>query len=112
MLPKSIEEEEDAEKSWTGSDKVWLVHKSGFSSGAVSKSKDSVVEDEEQEESGEVDVKLDHGGQVIEKIDGSSVEKVCCFCDVCNVCVCAFFKKFFFKDIDWRYCTVIVIRLT
>ena len=76
-MPKSIEEDEGSEKSWTGSDKVWVVHKSGFSSGAVSKSKDNVEEDKEQEESGEVDVKLDHGGQVIEKIDGSSVEKVC-----------------------------------
>ena len=73
MIPKSIEEDE-SENSWTNSDKVWVVHKSGFSSGAVSKSKDQV---EQEEESGDVDVKLDHGGQVIEKIDGSSVEKVC-----------------------------------
>lgn len=64
------EKELETEKSWNGSDKVWLVHQSGFSSGAVSKPKDL------KKESGEVDVKLDHGGQVVEKIDEVSVEKV------------------------------------
>lgn len=65
------EKELETDKSWNGSDKVWLVHQSGFSSGAVSKSKDV-----DEKSSGEVDIKLDHGGQVIEKIDEVSVEKV------------------------------------
>ena len=72
--------ETDTDKDWTGSDKVWVVHKSGFSSGAVSKSLENDLEEKEKanEESADgVDVKLDHGGHVIKKIDGSSVEKVC-----------------------------------
>ena len=68
-LPK---ESEESEKQWTGSDKVWLVHKSGFSSGALSK---TTNENEDENEEG-VDVKLDHGGEVIQKIDESSLEKV------------------------------------
>ena len=54
-----------------GSDKVWLVHKSGFSAGNVSKTKDG--------DTGEVksiDIKLDHGGHVIDKVDENVVEKV------------------------------------
>jgi len=70
------EKELETEKSWNGSDKVWLVHQSGFSSGAVS----SKPKDAEEEEGGGVDVTLDHGGQVIEKIDQVSIEKVCVLC--------------------------------
>ncbi|XP_066916654.1 unconventional myosin-XVIIIa-like [Clytia hemisphaerica] len=75
-LPKETGDE--SEKQWTGADKVWLVHKSGFSSGALSKTSNENHDgdkDDENDEGG-VDIKLDHGGEVIQKIDESSLEKV------------------------------------
>ena len=66
------EEEVNSQKAWLDAEKVWVVHKAGFSGGRVQKNK--IVRDED--ETPMCKVKLDHGGEII-TIEEDSVEKVC-----------------------------------
>ncbi|XP_056139039.1 unconventional myosin-XVIIIa isoform X1 [Lampris incognitus] len=62
------EEQIAAEQAWYGSEKVWLVHKDGFSLGTVVKTEsDSVTE-------GKVRIKLEHDGTVLD-VDEDDAEK-------------------------------------
>lgn len=62
----------NSQKAWLDAEKVWVVHKAGFSGGRVQKNK--IVRDED--ETPMCKVKLDHGGEII-TIEEDSVEKVC-----------------------------------
>lgn len=64
----------NSQKAWLDAEKVWVVHKAGFSGGRVQKTK--VVK--EDDETPMCKVKLDHGGEII-TIEEDSVEKVCHF---------------------------------
>lgn len=61
----------NSQKAWLDAEKVWVVHKAGFSGGRVQKTK--VVK--EDDETPMCKVKLDHGGEII-TIEEDSVEKV------------------------------------
>lgn len=65
------EEEVNSQKAWLDAEKVWVVHKAGFSGGRVQKTKTI----REQDETPMCKVKLDHGGEII-TIEEDSVEKV------------------------------------
>ena len=66
------EEEVNSQKEWLDAEKVWVVHKAGFSGGRVQKTKVA----KEDDETLMCKVKLDHGGEII-TIEEDSVEKVC-----------------------------------
>ncbi|CAI9741202.1 unconventional myosin-XVIIIa-like isoform X3 [Octopus vulgaris] len=68
---KTTKSEEDVktEKAWLESDKIWLIHKGGFSGATLLKTNGmSPLPD------GKVKVKMDHGGEVIE-VDEEDIEK-------------------------------------
>ena len=65
------EEEVNSQKAWLDAEKVWVVHKAGFSGGRVQNTKTVREEDETLM----CKVKLDHGGEII-TIEEDSVEKV------------------------------------
>ncbi|XP_036369695.1 unconventional myosin-XVIIIa isoform X3 [Octopus sinensis] len=68
ILTKS-EEDVKTEKAWLESDKIWLIHKGGFSGATLLKTNGmSPLPD------GKVKVKMDHGGEVIE-VDEEDIEK-------------------------------------
>ena len=62
----------NSQKAWLDAEKVWVVHKAGFSGGRVQK----VKEQKQEDETPMCKVKLDHGGEII-TIEEDSVEKVC-----------------------------------
>ncbi|KAL0973326.1 hypothetical protein UPYG_G00201980 [Umbra pygmaea] len=62
------EEQIAAEQAWYGADKVWLVHKDGFSLATLLKTEEGVVPE------GKVKVKLEHDGTVLD-VDEDDVEK-------------------------------------
>lgn len=68
---KTTKSEEDvkSEKAWLESDKIWLIHKGGFSGATLLKTNGmSPLPD------GKVKVKVDHAGEVIE-VDEEDIEK-------------------------------------
>lgn len=71
-LQAKSEEEVNSQKEWLDAEKVWVVHKAGFSGGRVQKTKVA----KEDDETLMCKVKLDHGGEII-TIEEDSVEKVC-----------------------------------
>lgn len=73
LLQAKSEEEVNSQKAWLDAEKVWVVHKAGFSGGRVQKNKTVREEDDIPM----CKVKLDHGGEII-TIEEDSVEKVCC----------------------------------
>ena len=72
----------NSQKAWLDAEKVWVVHKAGFSGGRVQK----IKEQRQEDETPMCKVKLDHGGEII-SIEEDSVEKVC---------LVYFFTVFFF----------------
>ncbi|XP_053332018.1 unconventional myosin-XVIIIa isoform X8 [Clarias gariepinus] len=62
------EEQIAAERAWFGTEKVWLVHKDGFSLATQLKSEEGSVPE------GKVKIRLDHDGTVLE-VDEDDVEK-------------------------------------
>lgn len=62
----------NSQKAWLDAEKVWVVHKAGFSGGRVQK----IKEQRQEDETPMCKVKLDHGGEII-SIEEDSVEKVC-----------------------------------
>lgn len=69
---KKVTKSEDdvkSEKAWMESDKVWLIHKGGFSSATLLKTNGMSPLPE-----GKVKVKVDHGGEIIE-VDEEDIEK-------------------------------------
>lgn len=64
------EDDVKSEKAWLESDKVWLIHKGGFSSATLLKTNGMSPLPE-----GKVKVKVDHGGEIIE-VDEEDIEKV------------------------------------
>ena len=62
----------NSQKAWLDAEKVWVVHKAGFSGGRVQK----IKEQRQEDETPLCKVKLDHGGEII-SIEEDSVEKVC-----------------------------------
>lgn len=73
VLQAKSEEEVNSQKAWLDAEKVWVVHKAGFSGGKVQKNKTV----REEDDTPMCKVKLDHGGEII-TIEEDSVEKVCC----------------------------------
>lgn len=71
LQPKSAQDAA-SQKAWQDAEKVWVVHKAGFSGGRVQRIKS---EKEEEEDTAICKVKLDHGGEVI-TIEEESIEKV------------------------------------
>ncbi|XP_053332013.1 unconventional myosin-XVIIIa isoform X3 [Clarias gariepinus] len=69
-LPPKVKTEEQiaAERAWFGTEKVWLVHKDGFSLATQLKSEEGSVPE------GKVKIRLDHDGTVLE-VDEDDVEK-------------------------------------
>lgn len=63
------EDDVKSEKAWLESDKVWLIHKGGFSSATLLKTNGMSPLPE-----GKVKVKVDHGGEIIE-VDEEDIEK-------------------------------------
>ncbi|XP_073172074.1 unconventional myosin-XVIIIa isoform X4 [Lepidochelys kempii] len=69
-LPQAKTEEQiAAEEAWYETDKVWLVHKDGFSLASQLRADEAILLPE-----GKVKVKLDHDGSVLE-VDEDDVEK-------------------------------------
>ncbi|XP_053748961.1 unconventional myosin-XVIIIa isoform X3 [Panthera pardus] len=66
--PVKTEEQIAAEESWYETEKVWLVHKDGFSLGSQLKSEELSLPE------GKVRVKLDHDGAILD-VDEDDVEK-------------------------------------
>ena len=64
------EAEVASEKEWLEAEKVWVVHKGGFSGGRMLKSSPASPESDTTRK-----VKLDHGGEIM-NIDEECVEKV------------------------------------
>uniref|UniRef100_A0A8C2KL08 Myosin XVIIIAb n=1 Tax=Cyprinus carpio TaxID=7962 RepID=A0A8C2KL08_CYPCA len=62
------EEQIAAEQAWYGSDKVWLVHKDGFSLATVVKTETGSLPE------GKVKIKLEHDGTVLD-VDEDDIEK-------------------------------------
>ncbi|XP_053502054.1 unconventional myosin-XVIIIa isoform X6 [Ictalurus furcatus] len=62
------EEQIAAERAWFGTEKVWLVHKDGFSLATRLKSEDGSVPE------GKVKIRLEHDGTILE-VDEDDVEK-------------------------------------
>ncbi|XP_048583145.1 unconventional myosin-XVIIIa-like isoform X2 [Nematostella vectensis] len=69
--PKSVEEVA-SNKAWHDAEKVWVVHKAGFSGGRVLRLKPS--EGANEDEMPMCQVKLDHGGELI-TIEEENIEK-------------------------------------
>ena len=65
------EEEASSQKAWLDAEKVWVVHKAGFSGGRVQKIKRT----DDGDEAPVCKVKLDHGGEII-TVEEDSIEKV------------------------------------
>lgn len=65
------EEEVNSQKAWLDAEKVWVVHKAGFSGGRVQKTK--IVK--EDSETALCKVKLDQGGEII-TVEEENIEKV------------------------------------
>ena len=70
QLAKS-EDELASQKAWLDAEKVWVVHKAGFSGGKVQRKKQT----QNSEEVSICKVKLDHGGEII-SVEEDSIEKV------------------------------------
>lgn len=51
----------NSQKAWLDAEKVWVVHKAGFSGGRVQK----IKEQRQEDETPMCKVKLDHGGEII-----------------------------------------------
>ncbi|KAI5624485.1 unconventional myosin-XVIIIa isoform X3 [Silurus asotus] len=69
LSPKvKTEEQIAAERAWFGTEKVWLVHKDGFSLATQLKSEEGSVPE------GKVKIRLEHDGTVLE-VDEDNVEK-------------------------------------
>uniref|UniRef100_A0A8C1UEX6 Myosin XVIIIAb n=1 Tax=Cyprinus carpio TaxID=7962 RepID=A0A8C1UEX6_CYPCA len=66
--PVKTEEQIAAEQAWYGSEKVWLVHKDGFSLATVVKTETGSLPE------GKVKIKLEHDGTVLD-VDEDDVEK-------------------------------------
>lgn len=66
------EAEVASEREWLEAEKVWVVHKGGFSGGRMLKSTPASPHENEAL----CKVKLDHGGEIV-TVDEDSVEKVC-----------------------------------
>ncbi|XP_015760291.1 PREDICTED: unconventional myosin-XVIIIa-like [Acropora digitifera] len=64
------EEEVNSQKAWLDAEKVWVVHKAGFSGGRVQKTK--IVK--EDSETALCKVKLDQGGEII-TVEEENIEK-------------------------------------
>ncbi|XP_069390665.1 unconventional myosin-XVIIIa isoform X9 [Paralichthys olivaceus] len=62
------EEQIAAEQAWYGSEKVWLVHKDGFSLATVVKTEDGSLPE------GKVKIKLEHDGTILD-VDEDDIEK-------------------------------------
>uniref|UniRef100_A0A8D3AYH9 Myosin XVIIIAb n=1 Tax=Scophthalmus maximus TaxID=52904 RepID=A0A8D3AYH9_SCOMX len=62
------EEQIAAEQAWYGSEKVWLIHKDGFSLATVVKTEDGSLPE------GKVRIKLEHDGTVLD-VDEDDIEK-------------------------------------
>uniref|UniRef100_A0A8C9SUD6 Myosin XVIIIAa n=1 Tax=Scleropages formosus TaxID=113540 RepID=A0A8C9SUD6_SCLFO len=62
------EEQIASEREWFSSEKVWLVHKDGFSLATLLKTEEGILPE------GKVQVKLEHDGKVLE-VDEEDVEK-------------------------------------
>ncbi|XP_060928908.1 unconventional myosin-XVIIIa [Limanda limanda] len=62
------EEQIAAEQAWYGSDKVWLVHKDGFTLATVVKTEDGSLPE------GKVKIKLEHDGTLLD-VDEDDIEK-------------------------------------
>lgn len=60
-----------SEKAWLSTEKVWLIHKAGFTSAHLLQPTGTASDLPE----GKVKVKLDYNGQVLE-VDEEDVEKV------------------------------------
>ncbi|XP_053543065.1 unconventional myosin-XVIIIa isoform X4 [Ictalurus punctatus] len=69
-LPPKVKTEEQiaAERAWFGTEKVWLVHKDGFSLATRLKSEDGSVPE------GKVKIRLEHDGTILD-VDEDDVEK-------------------------------------
>uniref|UniRef100_A0A8D3AYU0 Myosin XVIIIAb n=1 Tax=Scophthalmus maximus TaxID=52904 RepID=A0A8D3AYU0_SCOMX len=67
---RSVKTEEQiaAEQAWYGSEKVWLIHKDGFSLATVVKTEDGSLPE------GKVRIKLEHDGTVLD-VDEDDIEK-------------------------------------
>ncbi|XP_062870815.1 unconventional myosin-XVIIIa-like [Trichomycterus rosablanca] len=63
------EEQIAAEQAWYGTEKVWLVHKDGFSLATQLKTEEGTVPE------GKVKIRLEHDGELLE-VDEDDVEKV------------------------------------
>uniref|UniRef100_A0A8C3AAD4 Myosin XVIIIA n=1 Tax=Cyclopterus lumpus TaxID=8103 RepID=A0A8C3AAD4_CYCLU len=68
VLQVKTEEQIAAEQVWYGSEKVWLVHKNGFSLATVVKTEAGSLPE------GKVKIKLEHDGTILE-VDEDDVEK-------------------------------------
>uniref|UniRef100_A0A8C7U4G2 Myosin XVIIIAb n=1 Tax=Oncorhynchus mykiss TaxID=8022 RepID=A0A8C7U4G2_ONCMY len=68
VYPVKTEEQIAAEQAWYGSEKVWLVHKDGFSLATLLKTEAGSLPE------GKVKVKLEHDGTVLD-VDDDDVEK-------------------------------------
>ncbi|KAJ4935365.1 hypothetical protein JOQ06_016901, partial [Pogonophryne albipinna] len=66
--PVKTEEQIAAEQAWYGSEKVWLVHKDGFSLATVVKTEAGSLPE------GKVKIKLEHDGTLLE-VDEDDIEK-------------------------------------
>ncbi|XP_034148969.1 unconventional myosin-XVIIIa isoform X11 [Esox lucius] len=67
-LDVKTEEQIAAEQAWYGSEKVWLVHKDGFSLATLVKTEEGSVPE------GKVKIKLEHDGTILD-VDEDDVEK-------------------------------------
>uniref|UniRef100_A0A8C9WKU3 Myosin XVIIIAa n=1 Tax=Scleropages formosus TaxID=113540 RepID=A0A8C9WKU3_SCLFO len=67
-LDVKSEEQIASEREWFSSEKVWLVHKDGFSLATLLKTEEGILPE------GKVQVKLEHDGKVLE-VDEEDVEK-------------------------------------
>ncbi|XP_060764495.1 unconventional myosin-XVIIIa isoform X4 [Neoarius graeffei] len=69
-LPPKVKTEEQiaAERAWFGTEKVWLVHKDGFSLATQLKSEEGSIPE------GKVKIRLEHDGTILE-VDEDDVEK-------------------------------------
>ena len=74
-MQTKTEAEVASEKEWLEAEKVWVVHKGGFSGGRMLKSSTAAANAESDTTR---KVKLDHGGDIM-TVDEDCVEKVCLF---------------------------------
>ena len=90
FLQTKSEDDVKSEKAWLESDKVWLIHKGGFSSATLLKTNGMSPLPE-----GKVKVKVDHGGEIIE-VEEEDIEKV----NKTQVSI-VWFSNFLYS-IDWK----------